>query len=370
MNVLSLFDGISAGQLALNRVGIPITIYYASEIDKYAIKVTQHHFPDTIQIGDVRNVKACDLPVIDLILAGSPCQGFSFAGKQLAFEDPRSKLFFEFVRILQEVKPRYWLLENVKMAKMHEQVITKLTGVRPIRLNSALVSAQNRQRLYWTNIPVNTVPTDKGILLRDILEDGAETDLSKSPTIDAEYGKAGYSNKHAQSQRRYMVFQQNDSGKSHPIDANYFKGVGCNQKRTGVIQLNPSKECAGTQPSIQNRIYSEEAKSPALLSQMSGQLYKIAVGVAQRGRYDNNGDINQQFEMGGQKAYSLTSIAKDSMVLDGYTIRKLTVNECCRLQTFPDDWFKGIVSNSQAYKMLGNSWTVDIIVHLLKHIPL
>ena len=113
MNVLSLFDGISAGQLALNRVGIPITIYYASEIDKYAIKVTQHHFPDTIQIGDVRNVKACDLPVIDLILAGSPCQGFSFAGKQLAFEDPRSKLFFEFVRILQEVKPRYFATVGV-----------------------------------------------------------------------------------------------------------------------------------------------------------------------------------------------------------------------------------------------------------------
>ncbi len=347
MNVLSLFDGISAGQLALQRAGISVSQYYASEIDKYAIKVTQHHFPDTIQLGDVCQVKANALPKIDILLAGSPCQGFSFAGKQLAFEDPRSKLFFEFVRLLHETRPTWWLLENVRMKKEHEQVITNLVGRKPLRFNSALVSAQNRERLYWTNIPVNSIPKDRGIMLKDILEHGIAS-VEKSPCIDAEYGKAGYSINHKQSQKKYMV-----------------------------IQLNPSKECAGTQPSIQNRIYSEEAKSPALVSQMSGQVYKIAQAVRQVGRKlnngkrdDNNPDIptTQQIEFGGQKSNCLTSVSKDSLISDSYTIRKLTVNECCRLQTFPDNWFKGIISDSRAYHALGNSWTVDMVVHILQHI--
>lgn len=170
MKVLSLFDGISCGQLALERAGIKVDKYYASEIDKHAMKVTQHHYPNTIQLGDVTKIKASDLPQIDLLIGGSPCQGFSFAGKQLNFEDPRSVLFFEFVRLLKELKPKYFLLENVKMKKEFEKVITEHLGVEPILINSNLVSSQNRQRLYWANFPI-TQPEDKHILLKDIIDD-------------------------------------------------------------------------------------------------------------------------------------------------------------------------------------------------------
>lgn len=170
-NVLSLFDGMSCGQIALNKLGIEYENFYSSEIDKNAKRVTQHNFPNTIQIGDVTQIKGENLPKIDLLIGGSPCQGFSFSGKGLNFEDPRSKLFFEFVRLVKETKPRYFLLENVKMKKEYEQVITDYLGVEPIEINSSLVSAQNRVRLYWTNIPNIQQPEDKGIGLIDILED-------------------------------------------------------------------------------------------------------------------------------------------------------------------------------------------------------
>lgn len=170
INVLSLFDGISCGQVALNRAGIKLNNYFASEIDKHAIKVTQSNYPNTIQIGDVTKVKGADLPKIDLCIGGSPCQGFSFSGKQLNFDDPRSKLFFEFVRLIEEVKPKYWLLENVVMKQEYQDVISKHLGVEPVKLNSALTSAQNRVRLYWANFDI-TEPTDQGIKLEDILED-------------------------------------------------------------------------------------------------------------------------------------------------------------------------------------------------------
>ncbi|NLC25582.1 MAG: DNA cytosine methyltransferase [Fastidiosipila sp.] len=171
MKVLSLFDGISCGMVALERIGIKINRYYASEVDKYAIQIAQKNYPDTIQLGDVKEVRGVDLPKIDLLIGGSPCQGFSFAGKQLNFDDPRSKLFFEFVRLLKETQPKYFLLENVKMKKEYQDVISEYLGVEPIEINSALVSAQNRVRLYWTNIPDVKQPNDKKISLEDILED-------------------------------------------------------------------------------------------------------------------------------------------------------------------------------------------------------
>jgi len=170
INVLSLFDGISCGQVALERSGINVNKYFASEIDKNAIKVTQSNYPNTIQIGDVTKVKGDYLPKIDLLIGGSPCQGFSFSGKQLNFDDPRSKLFFEFVRLIKEVKPKYWLLENVVMKQEYQDVISQHLGVEPVKLNSALTSAQNRVRLYWANFEI-TEPTDQGIKLEDILED-------------------------------------------------------------------------------------------------------------------------------------------------------------------------------------------------------
>ena len=177
--VLSLFDGMSCGQIALNRAGISYGKYYASEIDKHAIKVTQHNYPDTIQLGSVTEIKGTDLPQVDLLIGGSPCQGFSFAGKGLNFEDPRSKLFFEFTRLLKECNPKYFLLENVKMKQEFQDIISEQLGVKPILINSSLVSAQNRERLYWTNIPIQGLPNNKGLFLKDVIEIGAGKKLSE-----------------------------------------------------------------------------------------------------------------------------------------------------------------------------------------------
>lgn len=177
MNILSLFDGMSCGQIALNRSGILYDNYYASEIDKYAIQITQKNYPDTIQIGDVCNIKGNDLPKIDLLLGGSPCQSFSNQGKKEGFEG-KSGLFWEYARILEEVKPTYFLFENVKMKKEWEDIISNALGVKSIEINSSLLSPQNRPRLYWTNIEGVTQPLDKNIFLEYILDD---TDFDREP---------------------------------------------------------------------------------------------------------------------------------------------------------------------------------------------
>ena len=238
MNVLSLFDGISAGQVALERAGIKVDKYYASEIDKYAIQVTQKNYPDTVQIGDVTKVSyengileyenvMQDVGKIDLLIGGSPCQGFSFAGKQLNFEDDRSKLFFEYVRLLEETKPKYFLLENVKMKKEYQDVITKYLGVEPIEINSALVSAQTRKRLYWTNIPNIEQPKDKKIMLKDVIEgEGIKVDREKSFAIIASIGRTTPREYFYKNQGQ-MVFVDRD--KAYCIDANYYKGANWQQ---------------------------------------------------------------------------------------------------------------------------------------------
>ncbi len=171
MNILSLFDGISCGRVALERAGVKVDNYYASEIDEFAIKVSRFNHDDVQQIGNVLNIDETALPQIDLIMGGSPCQGFSFAGKGLAFEDPRSRLFFEFVDLVDRCKPKYFLLENVRMKKEFLDIITEYLEVEPILINSSLVSAQNRQRYYWTNIPNIGPPEDTcSDMLEDILE--------------------------------------------------------------------------------------------------------------------------------------------------------------------------------------------------------
>jgi len=199
MNVLSLFDGMSCGQLALQRANIPYDKYFASEVDKWAIKVTQANHPGTIQLGDVSQVYAKDLPPIDLLIGGSPCQGFSLAGNQLAFDDPRSQLFFEFVRLLKECKPKYFLLENVRMKKEWQNIISEYLGVEPIVINSSLVSAQNRVRYYWTNIPGVGQPKDKGVKLSDVYDPNAEdkydcTESVISRVLEAKRGKGYFYN--------------------------------------------------------------------------------------------------------------------------------------------------------------------------------
>ena len=260
MNVLSLFDGMSCGQLALNRAGIKYNKYFASEIDKYAIAVTQHNFPNTIQLGDVLQVQAKDLPKIDLIIGGSPCTGFSMAGKGLNFNDPQSKLFFEFVRLLKECQPKYFLLENVKMKKEYQDVISKYLGVEPIEINSARVSAQNRKRLYWANFPIEQ-PEDKEVLLKDVAFDDSQfadgvvcmhnlyggfkekehrTFLEKSPTIRTAAGGGHipslllsqkaleYMDREVKGGRNHWDFSHHSDirdAKSAAVVANFFKGV-------------------------------------------------------------------------------------------------------------------------------------------------
>lgn len=222
MNVLSLFDGMSCGQIALERAGINVSKYYAAELDKYAIKVTQANYPDTIQLGDVTNWREWDIDwsSIDLLIGGSPCQGFSFAGKQLAFDDPRSKLFFVYVDILNHIKKHNpdvkFLLENVKMKKEYLAVISEQLGVEPVFINSALVSAQNRQRYYWANWEFGQ-PDDKGIVMRDIADYRSPSRLPEFLPINrkSEIKQVGYYGANSQGQRLYC-----GSGKMPAISAN------------------------------------------------------------------------------------------------------------------------------------------------------
>lgn len=173
MNVLSLFDGMSCGQIALERIGVKVDNYYASEIKKHAIQTTQKNYPNTIQVGDVTELKGSDLPKIDLFIGGSPCQDFSRANKtKKGLDGEKSGLFWEYVRLLKETKPTYFLLENVRMKKEWQDIISEELGVQPVRINSSLVSGMLRDRFYWTNIPFDTEIKDKGIRLSDIIDDG------------------------------------------------------------------------------------------------------------------------------------------------------------------------------------------------------
>jgi site-specific DNA-cytosine methylase len=281
MNVLSLFDGISAGQVSLERSGIKVDNYYASEIDKYAIQVANKNYPNTIQLGSVSNWMDWDIDLtsIDLVIGGSPCQGFSIAGKQLNFDDERSKLFFDFANILNHIKmlnPNVkFLLENVRMKKEYQDVISEYVGVEPIVINSSLVSAQNRVRFYWTNIEGIEQPADRKLLLSDILEDFV--DIKYHLTSEA----MEYMSRLRNGKPRWEYHTNPLNGKSACLTANMYKGV-----PYGVIRE---------------------------------------------------------------------------------LIRKLTPLECERLQTFPDHYTKGI-SNTQRYKSLGNSWTIDVIAHIFKNL--
>jgi site-specific DNA-cytosine methylase len=301
LEVLSLFDGISCGQVALKRAGIQVDKYYASEIEKYAIQVTQNNHPNTIQLGDVTKVKGWK--GIDLLIGGSPCQGFSFAGKQLNFIDPRSRLFFEFVRILNETKPKYFLLENVKMKKEYQDVISRYMGVEPIEINSALVSAQNRVRLYWTNIPGITQPADKGISLEDILEDTTWTG-------------PGAMRGRRLNKATILGRRLNENG--HRED--YNKDV-------------PITQCLEVRATNTN-------KSNCLTTvEKDNVLTPLPIG-RHKDAFKNN-----------------------------LPFRYYTVKEYCRLQTLPDDYMNG-VSDSQAKKLIGNAWTVDVVSHIFKNMEI
>lgn len=338
MNILSLFDGISAGRVALERAGINVEKYYASEVDKYAIKVTQENHPDTVQLGDINSWREWDLGQIDIVIGGSPCQGFSFAGKQLNFNDPRSALFFKYVEVLRQYKPKYFLLENVVMKQAYQDVISEALGVKPIMINSALVSAQNRKRLYWTNIEGIEQPEDLGIHIKDVLEDGY-ADRDKAYCIDANYFKGGNLKSYFEKHRRQLVFS--NDGICHVGDADL----------KGKDQIGPFMAAV------------------------------IGRRVNERGvRDDYNKDIKAQQYIEQRhtgKSNCLTTVTKDNVVIYEPTtertlakdmkFRKLTPIECERLQTFPDNYTQS-VSNTQRYKALGNSWTVDVVAHIFRGI--
>lgn len=319
MNVLSLFDGMSCGQIALERAGIKVDNYFASEIDKYAIQTTMKNYPKTRQIGDVTTLQPKKSSGIDLLMGGSPCQGFSVAGKRLNFDDPRSKLFFEYVRMLELMKPKYFLLENVPMKQEFQDIITSYLGVKPVMVNSSLVSAQNRKRLYWTNLPVEQ-PEDKQIFLNDILEESVDD--------------------------KYFISTE----KTLEI---------CNiEARKGKIAY------IGTD-SQANRVYTIHDKSVTLVGLGGGMgaktgLYWIPCITPDRVNKRQNG---QRFKPSNAKFYTLTAQDRHGVLVHGQ-IRRLIPMECERLQTVPEGYTDG-VSDSQRYKMLGNGWTVDVISHIL-----
>ena len=278
MNILSLFDGMSCGQIALNKAEIPYSKYYASEIDKYAIQITQKNYPETVQLGDVSKINIDSLPKIDLLIGGSPCQGFSAAGKKLNFEDPRSKLFWEYVRIKEELNPKWFLLENVMMKKEWIDIISSALKVQSIMINSSDFSAQNRKRLYWTNIQVRKWGK-KEIYLKDILE-SVTSDRLKSYCIDAQYYKGITLQSYITKHRRTQIFET---------------------VRLGEIGKGGQAE----------RVYSVNGKSVSLCAQGGGQ-------GAKTGLYHIDLPDGQ------------------------YYIRKLTPVECERLQTVPDNYTKGV----------------------------
>lgn len=294
IKVLSLFDGISCGRIALSRAGIPVESYHASEIDKYAISVSKYNWSEIVHIGPVQDIQPEDYQNVDLLFGGFPCQNYSLAGNQKGPEGTSGKLFFELLRLHKEINPKWFLYENVKMKKEYQDFISEQLGTQPRIINSNLVSAQNRTRLYWTNIPIGIIE-DRNILLADIIEDG-----------------------------------ETEKNKSYCIDANYFKGT------------NPEQ-------------YIKKCRRQIIWKQLP--------------RWFINKGMNKALDK--SPTVSSSSFQYNNFILENEEVgfRKLTVTECERLQTLPDGYTQVPGnSKSQSYKQIGNGWTVDVIVEILKGI--
>lgn len=328
-NVLSLFNGISGCHLALDRAGIDCETVYYSEIDKFANKVTEHQYPQDVPLGDVTKWQDWDIDwsSIDLVTAGFPCQAWSVAGQQQGDKDPRGALFWTTLDIIKKVlaanPSAKFVMENVKMKKDFEQYITHHTTealgyVEKTLINSALVSAQNRNRYYWTNFKIEQ-PKDKGLILKDILEDEVPENFKLSDEAIA------YMNRLRNGKPRWEYHKNPIDGKAACLTANMFKGV-----PYGVLRVT---------------------------------------GGAIRGIYNPDGTTSQRLELNGvEGTNALTTVQKDNLaVIHDVLCRKLTPLECERLQTIPDG-FTDVLSNTQRYKALGNGWTIDVIAHILKQI--
>lgn len=368
---LSLFDGISCGQEALKKAGISTRIFLASEIEKYPKMITRKNHPLTVQLGDVTKVVADDLPHVNLLMGGSPCQGFSFAGKQLNFDDPRSALFFEFVRLLKECKPDYFLLENVMMKQEYQDIITEHLGVEPVMINSALVSAQNRKRLYWTNIPGVSLPDDLQIDLVSVLEEDAT-----EPMLSNIYG--GFNEKKPRVHTGKSVTIRAASGGGHipsvtlkqPQDKGILlkdvleDGVADIVTNQGKTTHKENIDKAACLLARDYKGFGNQGMTGVRVGRIVGR--KINPETGKRDDYNPDLKAEQRLEPRlDEKTGTLTTVQKDNVVVDGPTYRKLSAIECERLQTLPDNYTEG-VSNTQRYKALGNGWTVDVIVHILQ----
>ncbi|NLB86027.1 MAG: DNA cytosine methyltransferase [Bacteroidales bacterium] len=413
MNVLSLFDGMSCGQIALKEQGISVKNYYASEIDKYAIKVTQHNFPDTIQLGCVTKINISELKPIDLLIGGSPCTDLSIAGSMKGMSTTENKeittleqylklkhkgvkfhgqsyLFWEYVRVLRDIQ-KYnldvlFLLENVAMKKKWERLISETLGLFPVKINSALVSAQNRNRLYWTNIKTKKVglfgeihsdipqPEDRGLVLKDILEEKVNEKYYLKDDVILNLLK------HKQRQMaRGWNFGIDPKTKDEKMNALRVKGTGMydlvyeDMKQIGYISNTNSQA---------NRVYSAKGKTVSLQANTGGGggktgLYLIIPEATQKGYIEVN--PGQLFDFPTSKTRSGRLMDKKLNTLlakkpefyqftKEHRIRRLTPLEAKRAQTVPDWYDMSVVSETQQYKMLGNGWTVDVIKHIFSFI--
>lgn len=386
LRVLSLFDGISCGQVALERAGIPIEVYYASEIDKYAIQVTQKNYPNTIQLGDINNIDFTQfIGKIDLIMGGSPCQDLSIAGKRKGLSGERSGLFYKFVEAIEVIKPKYFLLENnYGMPQEAYEEMSKLMGCYPIMINSALVSAQTRKRFYWTNIGPQSLnlfgfptvameqPEDKGIMLKDVLENNKNNVFETDKHILFNVNPSGK----CQNGNVY-----NPSTKSPALTTNKGEGIKIAEPlkipentKQGYAEISPG-ECMDlthiNSKTRRGRAMKEKANCLQTQSDFYQYLEPVRIGHIGKGGQGQriysviSKSISLTTNSGGKGG--TTGLYKIDLPDGEYLIRKLTPLECERLQTLPDNYTEG-VSNTQRYKAIGNGWTVDVIAYIFKHL--
>lgn len=407
MKILRLFDGMACGALAMQAAGIEIEKYIAYEVDKYAIQTAQHNFPFIEERGDVFKADFTEYAGFDYLIGGSPCTYWSIAqtkNRETVASGMGWELFSQYVHALHEVKPRFFLYENNKsMSAAIRASITETFGFEPILINSALVSAQNRKRLYWCGIRQADgtykkadihQPADRGILLKDILETNEVTWLEKSKTIAVCVAQRG---RYDESGKVFQHYEAQPTGKTNNLTT-----VSKDNLIAEPIYVNSKSGRAGVeglQPSLQDRVYDTAGKMPALTSSFNPQIAEpIKLGEIGKGGQGNRvysidgKAVAQTAQSGGMgsntglyaepiKVREATNLpiyeVKDGYItvkgnkypiklVDGfYIIRKLTVRECMRLQTVPE-WYEWPVSKSQAYKMLGNGWTVEVIAHLLR----
>ncbi len=391
MKVLSLFDGISCARVALNRAGIPVEVYYASEIDKNAEQISHKNYPDIIRVGNVKNVFRDKVGKIDLLIGGSPCQDLSIAKQnRKGLNGERSGLFWEYVRVLNEVKPKYFILENVaSMPKEAKQIITETLGVEPIMINAALVSAQSRKRLFWTDIPGVVLPEDREIFLKDIIEQEVdEKYYIKDETLSKILEKMRQGKPIAQAFRIH-----NTEGKSVTLSS----GGGGTGAKTGLYCLNPN----GSVIDIYNKKIKNDGKAktlgtnPQCMSAIAGQALIVvnpngtekskSNTIRTSGRGSKFGDKHNWDQIaivgkargknvGYQSSGKTPTLTGSSWQYNNFLklyekgnlyVRRLTPMECDRLQSLPDNYTEGI-SDSGRYKALGNAFNVEVITHILK----